>query len=57
MASLDWRKSSRSPTNKCVELAHAVDAGPLVLVRDSKNVDGPILCFSRRSFSSFLKTV
>ncbi|WP_137812736.1 DUF397 domain-containing protein [Gandjariella thermophila] len=50
-----WRTSSYSVGNgACVEVAPAA-AG--VLVRDSKNPDGPTLCFATPSWHAFLHTV
>ncbi|RKT54071.1 DUF397 domain-containing protein [Saccharothrix australiensis] len=48
-----WRKSSYSAGNggDCVELAHATTS---LLVRDSKNPDGPVLAFDRARFAGFL---
>jgi hypothetical protein len=48
-----WRKSSYSgdPNGDCVEVAHA-EAG--VLVRDSKNVTGPVLAFPVVQWRAFL---
>ena len=45
-----WRKSSRSTTTNCVELAGRV---PGVAVRDSKNPDQPLLAFGPRGWSAF----
>jgi hypothetical protein len=51
----EWRKASRSSDQaNCVEVAYA-DA--LVGVRDSKNVDGPLLAFPGREWAAFLRTV
>lgn len=49
----DWRKSSRSGAtgNNCVEVAAYPD---LVLVRDSKRPNGPVLRFAGSAFRSFL---
>lgn len=46
-----WRKSSRSSGNggACVEVA----AAATVLVRDSKDPDGPRLIFDRRAWEAF----
>ncbi|CAL9549604.1 hypothetical protein SUDANB95_04370 [Actinosynnema sp. ALI-1.44] len=54
--SVAWRKSSHSggTGGDCVELAHTRSA---VLVRDSKNPDGPNLVFAPASFEGFLKAL
>jgi hypothetical protein len=53
----EWRKSSYSGTSgACVEVA--ADSGPRVLVRDTKDRDGPVLAFrpgAWRRFASQLK--
>ncbi|MFD9740687.1 DUF397 domain-containing protein [Umezawaea sp. NPDC059074] len=48
-----WRKSSYSgdPNGDCVEVA---PASPGVLVRDSKNVTGPVLAFPVVQWRAFL---
>ena len=46
-----WRKSSRSATSACVEIASRLDA---ILVRDSKNPHGAILSFDRTTFAAFI---
>ncbi|MEU4886868.1 MULTISPECIES: DUF397 domain-containing protein [Streptomyces] len=48
-----WRKSSSSvrPTNDCVEVAWT---GERVMVRDSKRLRGPVLCFSPAGWQAFL---
>ena len=56
MAKLDpthlvWRKSSRSGTSNCVEVALC---GSSVLVRDSKDPSGPVLAFSSEEWEAFL---
>jgi hypothetical protein len=51
---LDWRKSSYSGANACVEVARP---GGAVLVRDSKDLAGPSLAFSREAWQSFLAEV
>jgi hypothetical protein len=51
-ATLTWRKSTRSgAAGHCVEIANVPAA---VLVRDSKDVDGPVLSFANSGWSSFL---
>jgi hypothetical protein len=48
-----WIKSSLSFSNSnCVEVA---DGGSTVLVRDSKNPDGPVLRFTPDEWSAFPK--
>jgi hypothetical protein len=52
-ASLRWRKSRRSnPSGDCVELAqlHTGD----VMVRNSRDVDGPVLCYTRAEIAAFI---
>lgn len=57
MSSPRWRKSSLSPTGtQCVEVALNVGATS-ALVRDSKNAEGEVLKFSKRSFDFFLASV
>ncbi|MCP2168829.1 protein of unknown function (DUF397) [Goodfellowiella coeruleoviolacea] len=46
-----WRKSSYSEKENCVEVAFGPAA---VAVRDSKNVDGPVLGFSAANWRAFL---
>ncbi|WP_232778709.1 DUF397 domain-containing protein [Carbonactinospora thermoautotrophica] len=45
-----WRKSSRSGSNNCVEVANVRG---FVAVRDSKNPDGPRLVFTRSGWAAF----
>ncbi len=53
---LTWTKSSFSGTNgNCVEIA-VLDDGSRA-VRDSKNQDGPALCFTPREWSAFVAGV
>ncbi|ROO63059.1 uncharacterized protein DUF397 [Micromonospora sp. Llam0] len=47
-----WRKSSRSDDGNCVEVAHTIDT---VLIRDSKNPDGPMLRFGPQQWHSFAR--
>ena len=52
-ASMHWRKSSRSDSSggNCIEIA---DMSTIITVRDSKNVDGPVLAFGRSAFRTFV---
>ena len=52
-SALIWRKSTRSSGGNCVEIAVSADTGA-VLMRDSRNPDGPVLEFDRAVFGSFL---
>lgn len=48
-----WRKSSRSGAqNNCVEAA--TNLADRVLVRDSKDVAGPVLAMARPEWSAFV---
>lgn len=52
---LTWRKSSRSgAAGHCVEVANVPSA---VLVRDSKDVDGPVLAFGAPDWAGFIAGV
>jgi len=51
---LDWRKSRRSNSGGCLEIA--LD-GKLVLLRDSKHPADPILSISPRAWRAFLERV
>lgn len=50
----NWRKSSHSDSNGCVELCHV---GTTVFVRDTKNSDGPALGFARPDMAALITTV
>lgn len=50
----DWRKSSFCATGACVEIATTDDE---ILVRDSKDSDGPILRFTAEEWSAFVAGV
>ncbi|MEU7585542.1 DUF397 domain-containing protein [Micromonospora sp. NPDC049230] len=48
-----WRKSTRSGSSgNCVEVA---TPPPVVMVRDSKDRQGPVLSFSSSAWSSFIQ--
>jgi len=53
LSRLVWRKSSASGpySDNCVEVAEVDDR---VLVRDSKNPDGPVLQFTRDQWATFV---
>lgn len=51
LSTAKWRKSGRSNTNGCVEVAFVEDR---VAVRDSKDRDGPVLMFSAHEWATFL---
>jgi hypothetical protein len=50
----EWRKSSRSLVNNCVEVA---DLGTAVGVRDSKAECGPELLFDTDAWRMFVEAV
>lgn len=52
--SVDWRKSSYSGDQACVEVAAAPGG---VLVRDSKNPDGPTLAVTTAAWRDFLAEI
>lgn len=55
LAAGPWRKSSHSGANNaCVEIA---PRGLFVGVRDSKDPNGPVLCFEADVFTEFLDAV
>lgn len=47
-----WKKSSRCESSACVEVAFAEEHA--VLLRDSKEAEGPILTFSAPQWTSFV---
>ncbi|HJZ03549.1 MAG TPA: DUF397 domain-containing protein [Streptosporangiaceae bacterium] len=52
ISGLQWRKARRSANNgACVELA---PAGGQILIRDSKDQNGPVIDFSEYSWRLFL---
>jgi Domain of unknown function (DUF397) len=53
---LEWRKSSYSSNEgQCVEVARNVPG--LVAVRDSKDLDGPVLRFTLAAWELFVSRV
>jgi predicted secreted Zn-dependent protease len=54
-ANLTWRKSTRSgAAGHCVEIANVPSS---VLVRDSKDVSGPVLAFGDADWTGFIDGV
>ncbi|GIF07146.1 DUF397 domain-containing protein [Actinoplanes siamensis] len=54
-ATITWRKSSRSgAAGHCVEVANTPAA---VMVRDSKDVTGPVLSFDTQDWTGFVAGV
>lgn len=50
-----WVKSTRSAgSGECVEVARTTDG---VAVRDSKDPNGPVLCFGREAWQGFVRAV
>jgi Domain of unknown function (DUF397) len=47
----EWRKSSRSNMNGCVEVAFVEGR---VAVRDSKDRQGPVLLFTSQEWATFI---
>jgi len=56
MENLIWHKSSRSNGSggDCIECA---EAPSVVFVRDSKDTAGPVLTFTRDTWSDFIESV
>ena len=48
-----WRKSTRSATGDCVEVADNLPG--VVGVRDSKDVAGPVLAFEAYAWMAFVR--
>lgn len=55
MSDLIWRKSSRSGSKECVEVARA--RPNIRAVRDSKDPNGGILEFQPATFESFMANI
>lgn len=53
-SSLAWRKSSRSSTGECVEIAQGKLA---VMVRDTGHRSGAVLAFKPDKWSAFVRRV
>ena len=51
---LRWRKSSKSGSGQCVEVA---TDGEQVFIRDSKDPSGAVLAFDRCAFKDFITHV
>ena len=49
-----WRKSTRSQTSNCVEVAPLGSGPATVALRDSKDPSGPVLLFDRAGWLGFL---
>ena len=55
LSQAEWRKSTYSENNGCVEVAFIEDGG--VAVRDSKNRSGSVLVFEPHEWTAFLRGV
>jgi hypothetical protein len=47
-----WRKSSKCANTECVEIAR--DEQDMILLRDSKSPEMPVLRYTREEFRAFL---
>jgi hypothetical protein len=54
LSELSWRKSTRSASGECLEVAFAENSA---LVRDSKDQEGPVLRFTLSEWGAFLAGV
>ncbi|MFC3501191.1 DUF397 domain-containing protein [Micromonospora krabiensis] len=54
LAEAPWRKSTRSQTSNCVEVAPLGAAPAVVALRDSKDPSGPVLLFNRAGWLGFI---
>jgi hypothetical protein len=55
LAAAEWRKSSFSQSQNCVEVARNLPG--IVAIRDSKHPDGPALVVSRARWAAFAAAV
>jgi hypothetical protein len=53
LSQAEWRKSTYSENNGCVEVAFVDDGG--VAIRDSKNRSGSLLLFQSHEWMAFLR--
>lgn len=54
MTTLNWKTSTRSNEGNCVEVA---TPPPVVMVRDSKDRQGPALAFSTAQWIDFVQGI
>ncbi|WFE31998.1 DUF397 domain-containing protein [Micromonospora sp. WMMD975] len=54
LARAAWRKSTRSQTSNCVEVAPLGTGATTMALRDSKDPGGPVLLFDRAGWLGFL---
>ncbi|GAB3353643.1 DUF397 domain-containing protein [Micromonospora halotolerans] len=54
LAGAAWRKSTRSQTSNCVEVAPLRTGPEAVALRDSKDPRGPVLLFNRAGWLGFI---
>ncbi|MGK5445013.1 DUF397 domain-containing protein [Micromonospora sp. URMC 105] len=54
LADAPWRKSTRSQTSNCVEVAPLGTGPAVVALRDSKDPGGPVLLFNRAGWLGFV---
>ena len=55
LADVAWRTSTRSQSTNCVEVGPlGPDQGGAVVMRDSKDRQGPVLVFSRAQWEGFI---
>ncbi|MER7890512.1 DUF397 domain-containing protein [Micromonospora sp. NPDC094482] len=54
LADAPWRKSTRSQTSNCVEVAPLGSGPSAVALRDSKDQGGPVLLFNRAGWLGFI---